>query len=117
MAWRPVRANDVDRSAPVSVGAGPFPVRKVEILILDPVSRLQLELRPMAVKVERVGILVADEIGEGALPHRPVAPVGLDHEHLVAVDGIYLVVGDVVDILNPMSAFSALLGKWISYQC
>jgi len=67
-------------------------------LVQDAVARLQLELGPVCVDVEAVGVLVADKVGEGAALDRSGAAVALDHEHLIAVDAVDLVKVDVMYI-------------------
>lgn len=52
----------------------------------------------MRIDVERVRIFVSDEVGKCAVPDRSVAAVGLDHEHLVAIDSVDLVIRDVRDV-------------------
>ena len=98
MARGAVRAYDIDGPPSHAVGAGSFPVCEIEILILHSIAWLELELRPVPVDVQSVGILVPDEVGEGALPDGAVASVGFDHEHLITIRGVYLIVGDMMNV-------------------
>jgi hypothetical protein len=61
---------------------------------------------------------MANEVGKRTVPYRAVASIGLDHVHLVAVDRVYLVVLDVVDIYCQLtSALDMLQVYMLTYQC
>jgi hypothetical protein len=81
-------------------------VAKRDTVVLDPPARLRLALRPGGVEVEGVGVAVAGEIGKQGVVEESAAAIGLDHQHLVAVLGVDVLVGDSGDIWEPVRGWS-----------
>jgi hypothetical protein len=52
----------------------------------------------VTVDIEAVGIFVPNEIAKGALFDSARPSVGFNHEHLVGVDGIDVVIMDMMDV-------------------
>ena len=89
-----VGAEDLDGGAfRVYDGAGE--VGEFEVGEDDAVSGVESPVGPVLVDVEGVGVRVADEIAERAVTHVPVASVRLNHDHLVGLPGVDVVVLNV----------------------
>lgn len=53
---------------------------------------------PIAVEIETICILVADEVREGNIMDRTTAAVGFEQEHVIRVHSVNIVVGYVVNV-------------------
>lgn len=82
----------MDRSSRCSICARAVPVVKGQIVVFNAIACSQCLIRPVCVEIEGVGVGVAHEIVELAVVERSAAPIALDHEHLVAILGVDVIV-------------------------
>ncbi len=102
VTWSSIRTDDSDGTTSRAVRAGPLPVAECNVMIQNTVSS-GLGLRGLiAVEIETVCIFVSNEVLEGNIINRTAAAVGLEHEHLVGIYRVNIVVCDVMNICTGM---------------
>ena len=69
-----------------------LPVIEGDAVVQDAVTCDRADRGPVRIEVEAVSIVVSNEVVERDLGDTAVSAVGLQHDHLVAVDGIDVIV-------------------------
>ncbi len=95
---RSVWTNDLDRTTLGAIRAGPFPVAEGNVMVENAVTRSLGLGGPIAVEEETVCVVMSNKVLESDVMDGSTATIRLEHEHLVGIDGVYVVVGDMVDI-------------------
>ena len=97
------RTEDLDGGAARAVATGPSPMGEGQVVVLDAVAGAGGLRGPEGVEVEGVGVGMAGEVMELGVLEGAGAAVGFDHEHLVAVLAIYVLVENVFDVWSGVS--------------
>lgn len=103
IAWIASRTDDVNRTTCRAVGAGSCPAGECDVCEEHAVSGYFGLSGPVAVDVERVSILVADEVLEVAVGECAAPAVGFNEHHLVRFPGVDVAILDEGDICRSLA--------------